>query len=106
MERELWPVWYHSIPLTAKEVRQKYVPIHPWVLVATRLGAALPPRPVSGACPPAPWSTTRLRPGRIPAEATRSRRVDQVATGGFGRAREQRRRGRDHPALLAFSDGK
>jgi hypothetical protein len=106
MERELWPVLYHYILETAKEVRQKYVQIQPWIIVATMLWAALHDRPVCWACKSEHWDTTRLRPFRIPSEATMSRRVDRVATGVFWRALEQRLRGSGNPALLAFIDGK
>jgi hypothetical protein len=106
MERELWPVLYHYLQQTAKEVHQKYVQIQPWILVATMLWAALHDRPVRWACNPEHWSTTALRPLRIPSEATMSRRIDRVATGVFWRALEQNLRGSGHPALLAFMDGK
>ncbi len=106
MERELWPVLYHHLQLTAKEVRQKYVQLQPWVIVATLLWAALHDRPIAWACDPHHWSTTSLRPWRIPSEATMSRRADTVATGVFWRALEQRLRGSGQPALLAFLDGK
>lgn len=106
MERELWPVLYHHLQQTAKEVQQKYVQLQPWVIVATLLWAALHDRSVHWACNPEHWDTTRLRPARLPSEATMSRRVDQVSTGLFWRALEQRLRGSGHPALLAFLDGK
>jgi hypothetical protein len=41
MECELWPGLYQCLQQTAKEVRQKYVQIQPWVIVATMLWAAL-----------------------------------------------------------------
>ena len=106
MERELWPVLYHYLQQTAREVRQKYVQIPPWVIVATLLWAALHDRPVSWACDRRHWSTTELRPLTIPSERTMSRRADGVATGVFWRALEQRLRHSDHPALLSFLDGK
>jgi DDE family transposase len=106
MERELWPLLYHYLQLTAKEVRQKYVQIQPWVLVATMLWAALHDRPVRWACDPAQWRTTRLRPLHLPSAATMSRRIDRVATGVFWRALEQRLQGSGQAALLAFLDGK
>ena len=86
MERELWPVLYHCLQQTAREVRQKYVQIQPWVVVATLLWAALHDRPVGWACEPRHWSTTSLRPAHLPSPATMSRRVDKVATGVFWRA--------------------
>jgi hypothetical protein len=106
MERELWPVLYHYLQQTAKEVQQKYVQIPPWIIVATLLWAAVHDRSVHWACNPAHWDTTSLRPPRLPSEATMSRRADKVSTGVFWRALEQRLRGSGHPALLAFLDGK
>jgi hypothetical protein len=106
MERELWPLLYRYLQQTAQEVRQKYVQIQPWVIVATLLWAALHDRPVSWACDPRHWSTTQLRPATIPSERTMSRRADSVATGVCWRALGQRLREGDHPALRAFLDGK
>jgi len=106
MERELWPILYRAVQRTAQEVRQKYVQLQPWVIVATMLWAALHDRPVRWACDADHWSTTKLRPACIPSEATMSRRVDSVATGVFWRALEQRLRASGSPALLAFLDGK
>jgi hypothetical protein len=106
MERELWPVLYQSLQETAKEVRQKYVQLQPWVIVATMLWAAVHDRPVKWACDPRHWSTTELRPATIPSESTMSRRVDAVSTGVFWRALEQRLRQSSRPGLAAFLDGK
>jgi hypothetical protein len=106
MERELWPLLFQYIKLTAKDVRQKYVQMQPWIIVATMLWAALHDRPVKWACNAKHWTTTRLRPQRIPSPATMSRRVDDVSTGIFWNALEKRLRGSGHPALLSFLDGK
>ena len=106
MERELWPLLYRYLRATAKEVSQKYVQIQPWIVVATMLWAALHDRPVTWACDPRNWSTTRLRPARIPSQPTMSRRVDAVGTGLFWYRFQEKLRGSDHPALLAFVDGK
>jgi hypothetical protein len=106
MERELWPVLFAYVRLTAREVQQKYVQIQPWVIVATMLWAALHDRPVSWACNLLNWSTTRLRPLQIPSEATMSRRTDNIGTGLFWRQLEQHLRQIDDPALIAFLDGK
>lgn len=106
MERELWPTLYHFWQLTAREVRQKYVQYQPSIIVLTMLWAALHDRPVSWACDPCNWSTTRLRPLRIPSEITMSRRVDNVATGVFWRHLEQHLRQSGPPGLIAFIDGK
>jgi hypothetical protein len=105
MERELWPILYRALHLTAQEVQQKYVQLQPWVIVATMLWAALHDRPVCWACDPDNWRTN-LRPACVPSEATMSRRVDSIATGVFWRALEQRLRASGSPALLAFLDGK
>ena len=106
MERELWPVLFGYLQATAREIRQKYVQIQPWVVVATMMWAALHNRPVTWACNPLNWSTTRLKPLDIPSEATMSRRVDQVSTGLFWRQLEQHLRQSGHPGLIAFLDGK
>ncbi len=106
MERELWPLLYQSLQQTAKEVRQKYVQLQPWVIVATLLWAALHDRPVRWACKPAHWSTTQLRPATIPSESTMSRRADAVSTGIFWRALEQCLRQYGQPSLVSFLDGK
>ena len=75
MERELWPPLYHLLLDTATGFRQKYVQHQPWVLAAVVLWAALHDRPVSWACQRRHWSTTTLRPGRLPSPATVSRRA-------------------------------
>jgi Transposase DDE domain len=106
MERELWPTLYRYVQLTAQEVQQKYVQMQPWVIVATMLWAALHDRPISWACDPRNWSTTRLKPLRIPSEPTMSRRADNVATGLFWKRLEQHLRQSGQPALLSFLDGK
>ena len=106
MERELWPLLYHYVKLTAKGFRQKYVQMQPWIIVATMLWAALHDRPVSWACNQRNWQTTRLRPLRLPSESTMSRRVDKQSTAVFWHALQQRLRGSGDPALLAFIDGK
>jgi Transposase DDE domain len=106
MERELWPPLYHLLRDVAKDFRQKYVQHQPWVLVAVLLWAALHDRTVGWACQRRHWSTTTLKPRRLPSPSTLSRRVDSVATGLLWRALEQRLRDGGPPALLAFVDGK
>jgi len=106
MERELWPLLYRLLRETAKDFHQKYVQIPGWVLVAVLLWAALHDRPIGWACQRRHWSTTRLRPPRLPSPATLSRRIDGVAVGLLLRALEQRLRDRGEPRLLAFLDGK
>ncbi len=106
MERKLWPLLYHHLQAAAQEFSQKYVHYQPWVLVALFLWAALHDRPVSWACDPRNWATTRLRPPRLPSPTTLSRRLDGVGVGLFWRCLEQRLRGEGHPALVAFLDAK
>ena len=72
MERELWPLLYRFVREVARDFSQKYVQHQPWVLVAVMLWAALHDRPVSWACQRRHWSTTTLRPGRLPSPATTS----------------------------------
>jgi len=106
MERELWPTLYRYVRITAREVHQKYVQIQPWIIVTTMLWAALHDRPVSWACDSRNWSTTRLKPLRIPSQPTMCRRGDSVATGLFWKQLEQHLRQTNDPALIAFVDGK
>jgi hypothetical protein len=68
MERQLWPLLYHELRAVGRQVRQKYVSHPPWVVAAVLLWAALHDRPVSWACRPDHWDTTRLRPHRLPSE--------------------------------------
>jgi Transposase DDE domain len=106
MERELWPPLYRLLVEIARDFRQKYVQHQPWALVAVMLWAALHDRPVSWACQRRHWSTTTLRPARLPSRSTMSRRADRVGVGLFWRELERRLRDRGDPALVAFVDGK
>jgi len=106
MERELWPLLYHELRACANDFRHKYVQIPAWVLVAVSLWAALHDRTIAWACQPAHWSTTTLRPLRLPSPATMSRRAYGVAVGLLWRALEERLRRRQEPGLIAFLDGK
>jgi len=106
MERELWPPLYHTLLEVAKDFHQKYVSYQPWVLAAVFLWAALHDRPVSWACQPRHWSTTKLRPARLPHRTTVGRRVDGPAVAAFLREVERRLRDRQQVGLLAVLDGK
>ena len=106
MERELWPPLYHLLREVAKDFHQKYVQYQPWVLVAVMLWAALHDRPVSWACQRRHWSTTTLKPWRLPSPSTLSRRLDSPGAGLLWRALERRLRDSGQPALVAFVDGK
>ena len=106
MEREPWPPLYHLLRDAATDFRQKYVPYQPGVLVAVLLGAALHDRPVSWACPKRHRSTTTLKPYRLPAPSTLSRRLDAVGVALLGRALGQRVRDSGLPAWVAYVGGK
>jgi ribosomal protein L34E len=108
MERELWPILYPTVAEVGRSYLQKYVQIPGWILVVVMLWAALHDRPVCWACEPGNWSTTRLRPPRLPSASTMSRRVDRAGLGLLWHAVEQRLRelSAQHPALVAFLDGK
>jgi hypothetical protein len=106
MERELWPLLYRLLREVAQDFRQKYVQIPPWTLVAVLLWAALHDRPICWACDPRNWSTTPLRPGRLPSPATMSRRVYRVGTGLLWHALQQRLQAYGDDSLLSFLDGK
>src|SRR5690242_6825184 len=105
MERELWPLLYRLLQSVAKDFHQKNVTYQPWVLAAVLLWAALHDRPLTWACQPPHWSTTRLRPAQLPSPSTLSRRLYKVGMGLFLRTLEQRLRDSCEPRLLAFLDG-
>ena len=106
MERELWPPLYRALREVGKDFRQKHAQYQPWVVAAVLLWAAVHDRPLSWACQPAHWSTTRLRPLGIPSDSTLSRRADGLPVGAVLRALEQRLRERGERRLLALLDGK
>lgn len=106
MERELWPLLYRELRAAAAEFRQKYVSHQPWAVAAVLLWAALHDRPVSWACQERHWSTTRLRPARLPSQPTLSRRCRRAAFGLFLNLLEARLRGAGLPGLVLSVDGK
>jgi hypothetical protein len=106
MERELWPALYRAVQAVAKRFRQKYVSFQPWVLVAVLLWAALHDRPLAWACRRQHWSTTKLRPPRLPHRTTVGRRIDGLAVGAFLRQLQQELRDRGQRRLLSLLDGK
>jgi hypothetical protein len=106
MERELWPPLYHAVREVAKSFRQKYVSYQPWVLVLVLLWAALHDRPLAWACQPRNWSTTKLRPLRLPHRTTVGRRIDRLAVGAFLHELERYLRERGERRLLSLLDGK
>jgi hypothetical protein len=106
MERELWPPLYHAVCAVANDFHQKNVTYQPFLLVLVLLWAALHDRPLSWACQRRHWSTTKLRPFRLPSPATLSRRLDGLVVGAFLRALEQHLRDRQQLGLLALLDAK
>jgi IS5 family transposase len=106
MERELWPLLYRSIREAARDFRQKYVQYQPWAVAAVLLWAALHDRPLAWACDPRHWTTTRLRPARLPSQSTVSRRTRRAAFGCFLNLLTEHLRGGGLPGLALTLDGK
>jgi hypothetical protein len=106
MERELWPLVYRALRAAAREVTQKYVHYHPRVIAAVLLWAAIHDRPVSWACDPRNWSTTRLRPPDLPSAATVSRRAARPGFAVFLNRLAARLKGGGPPAWEPTVDGK
>lgn len=104
MERELWPVLYQLVREVGRDVSQKHVIYPPWVIAAVILWAAVHDRPVSWACQPKHWSTTRCCPLQLPSASTVSRRARRLSV--FWRALEDRCRQSQWRGLLSFVDGK
>jgi hypothetical protein len=106
MERELWKVVYTALKTVACRFEQKYVPLQPWRIAAVLLWAALHDRPVSWACDPRNWTTTRRRPDRLPSEATMSRRAKKTSFALFLNAVANELKGDGPPAWELVVDGK
>src|SRR3954463_10911949 len=106
MERELWKVVYRALKKLARRFEQSYVQLHAWRIAAVLLWAALHDRPVRWACDKRNWSTTRLRPGRLPSEATMSRRAKKLSFALFLSAPADELKGAGPPAWELVVDGK
>lgn len=106
MERELWKVVYTRLKTVARRFDQKYVQLQPWRIVAVLLWAALHDRPVSWACDKRNWRTTRRKPGRLPSEATMSRRAKKTSLALFLNAVARELKGTGPPAWELVVDGK
>jgi transposase len=106
MERELWPRLYHLIMEVGQGLRLIGVSFQPHIILLTFCWAALHDRPVRWACNPRHWSTTTLRPPRLPSPATVSRRLRRVDTAMLMRALVQRLRRDEEPRLVGAIDGK
>ena len=106
MERELWKVVYTKLKAVARRFDQKYVQLQPWRIAAVLLWAALHDRPVSWACDKRNWGTTRLKPGRLPSEATMSRRAKRTSFALFLNAVAAELKGDGPAAWTLVVDGK
>lgn len=106
MERELWRIVYTRLKAVAQRFDQKYVHLQPWRVAAVLLWAALHDRPVSWACDKRNWGTTRLKPDRLPSEATMSRRAKKTSFALFLNAVAAELRGTGPPAWELIVDGK
>lgn len=106
MERELWKVVYTRLKAVARRFDQKYVQLQPWRIAAVLLWAALHDRPVSWACDKRNWTTTRRKPGRLPSEATVSRRARKTSFALFLNALATALRGAGPAAWELVIDGK
>jgi hypothetical protein len=106
MERELWKVVYTAIKRVARRFHQKYVHLQPWRIAAVLVWAALHDRPVSWACDKRNWRTTRKKPGRLPSEATMSRRAQKTSLALFLNAVGAELKGDGPPAWELVIDGK
>jgi hypothetical protein len=106
MERELWPRLYHLVMDAGSEVRQVGVTYQPHLVLLVLLWAALHDRPRRWACDEKNWSTTTLRPARIPSDSTLSRRLDDVAVGCLMRIVAARVRATQDPRLVLILDAK
>lgn len=106
MERELWPSLYRLLREVGKDFVQKYVSYPPWVIAAVQLWAALHDRTRAWACQRRHWSTTTLKPSRLPSASTLSRRGDGLVVAALLRALEQRIRDTQEAKLAVWLDGK
>jgi hypothetical protein len=105
MERELWTPLYRLLRQVGAEISQAGVTYQPGHIAAVLLWAALHDRPVSWACQRRHWPPD-LRPARLPAPSTMSRRLDDVAVGLVLRGVEARLAATAEPALDPAIDGK
>jgi hypothetical protein len=106
MERELWPLIYHTLRAAARGTHQKWVQYQPWEIAAVLLWAALHDRSVEWACEGQNWSTTRLRPEEIPSASTMSRRPKKLVFAIFLNRVAALLKGDGKPAWELVVDGK
>lgn len=105
MERELWWRLYLALRAAARDVDQKYVQIHPWVITAVLLWAALHDRPIAWACQARHWHGA-LRPASLPDASTVSRRTHRSGFLVFANRFTDRLCGASDPSYFLLVDGK
>jgi hypothetical protein len=106
MERELWPRLYRLVMEVGARIRVKGVSFQPHIVLLVLLWATLHDRPRSWACDPANWSTTTLRPARLPSGSTLSRQLRRLPAQLLMRLLAERVRGTGDPSLIHLLDGK
>jgi hypothetical protein len=106
MERELWPRLYHLVLKAGESFRLTDVTFQPHIIVLVFFWAALHDRPVGWACDPKNWTTTTLRPAKLPSESTLSRRLRRVDTAMLMRRVVEQIRATGEPRLVGMIDGK
>jgi hypothetical protein len=87
-------------------LRVKGVTFRPHIVLLVLLWATLHDRPRSWACDPVNWSTTTLRPARIPSDATVSRQLRRLPAQLLMRLLTEHVRGTGDPSLIPIIDGK
>lgn len=87
-------------------LRVQGVSYQPPLVLLVLLWATLHDRPRSWACDPANWSTTTLRPARIPSGSTLSRQLRRLPAQLLMRLLAEQVRGTRDPSLIHLLDGK
>jgi hypothetical protein len=106
MERELWPRLYHVVLKAGESFRLADVTFQPHVIALIFFWAALHDRPMSWACDQENWTTTTLRPAKLPSASTLSRRLRRLDTALFLRSIVEPIRMTGDAGLIAVIDGK
>jgi hypothetical protein len=97
---------YRLIQSVDATIRQKGVTSQPALIVTVLFWAAIHDRTMNWACQERNWSTTTLRPARIPSPSTMSRRLGSIGVAAVLKALEVRPREVGMPALVLSIDGK
>jgi Transposase DDE domain len=105
MERNLWTQLYHAVMTTPYPNPARKVSHSDRWIVLTFLWAAVHDRPTAWAAVPGHWPQD-LRPRRLPAQATLSRRLRSAAVGALCNALLRRYRGDPRANWVKYLDGK